>query len=81
MCLAGFRIVVIGWRVNHYENRCSIENDTVSISYGAKHKWHADQVKTKIDDLTKIVEEQFGSNFTTKLIMPDGAVITSDLPF
>jgi hypothetical protein len=22
MCLAGFQIVVIGWRVNHYENRC-----------------------------------------------------------
>ncbi len=23
MCLAGFRIVVIVWRVNHYENRCN----------------------------------------------------------
>ena len=22
MCLVGFRIVVIGWRVNHYENCC-----------------------------------------------------------
>ena len=54
----------------------------VEISYSAKHKWHADQVKNKFDELNSTVQEVYGSNFGTKLIMPDGTVIKNpDLPF
>jgi hypothetical protein len=36
MCLVGFRIVVIGWRVNHYENCCIKFRDGGDLSFRAR---------------------------------------------
>jgi hypothetical protein len=60
------------------EARVQIHNEIVLVAYDPKHKWHADNVKTKIDELTQLVKEIYGSEFEAKLIMPDGSVEMSN---
>ena len=55
------------------EAQTNVEDNVLVLTYGAKHKWHADQVAAKLEELGGIVKNVFGEHFSLELIMPDGS--------
>ncbi len=55
------------------EAQPNVEDGLLVLTYGAKHKWHADQVASKLEELSSIVKNVFGEHFALELIMPDGS--------
>jgi hypothetical protein len=55
------------------EAQTNVEDNVLVLTYGAKHKWHADQVAAKLEELGGIVKNVFGEHFALELIMPDGS--------
>ena len=55
------------------EAQPNIGDGVLVLTYGAKHKWHADQVASKLEELDGIVKNVFGEHFALELILPDGS--------
>ena len=55
------------------EAQPNVEDNVLVLTYGAKHKWHADQVASKLEELGGIVKNVFGEHFALELVMPDGS--------
>lgn len=55
------------------EGRGDVLDNVIVLSYGAKHKWHAEQVAAKLTDVHALVREVFGDGFDLELVMPDGS--------
>ncbi len=55
------------------EGRGDVLDGVVVITYGAKHKWHAEQVAAKLADVHALVREVFGDGVDLELVMPDGS--------
>ncbi len=47
--------------------------DTLVIEYSnPKHKWHADQVAAKLEELAALTQQVIGQGIALELVMPDG---------
>jgi DNA polymerase III subunit gamma/tau len=55
------------------EGRGDVLDGVVVLTYGAKHKWHAEQVAAKLADVHVLVREVFGDGVDLELVMPDGS--------
>jgi DNA polymerase III subunit gamma/tau len=55
------------------EAQPNLGDNVLVLTYGAKHKWHADQVASKLEELDNIVKNVFGEHFALELILPDGS--------
>ncbi len=55
------------------EGRGDVLDGVVVLTYGAKHKWHAEQVAAKLADVHTLVREVFGDGVDLELVMPDGS--------
>jgi DNA polymerase III subunit gamma/tau len=55
------------------EGKGDVHGDTVTLEYGPKHKWHAEQIAGKLEDVGALVRQIFGAGFALELIMPDGS--------
>ncbi len=55
------------------EAQPNVEDNVLVLTYGAKHKWHAEQVAAKLEELSGIVKTVFGDHFRLELVMPDGS--------
>jgi DNA polymerase-3 subunit gamma/tau len=55
------------------EGRGDVLDGVIVLSYGVKHKWHAEQVAAKLTDVHTLVREVFGDGFDLELVMPDGS--------
>jgi DNA polymerase III subunit gamma/tau len=55
------------------EAQPNLEDGLLVLTYGSKHKWHADQVASKLEELSGIVKNVFGEHFALELVMPDGS--------
>ncbi len=51
----------------------NVGDNVLVLTYGAKHKWHADQVASKLEELDQIVKNVFGDHFALELVLPDGS--------
>ncbi len=51
----------------------NLAEQTVIIEYGPKHKFHADSVARRLEDVAELVRRVVGANFGVELVMPDGA--------
>jgi DNA polymerase III subunit gamma/tau len=54
------------------EGKGDIHGSTVTLEYGPKHKWHAEQIAAKLEDVGTLVRQVCGDGFALELIMPDG---------
>ncbi len=54
------------------EGKGDIHGSTVTLEYGPKHKWHAEQIAAKLEDVGTLVRQVCGEGFALELIMPDG---------
>ncbi len=55
------------------EAQPNVADNVLVLTYGAKHKWHADQVASKLEELSGIVKNVFGDHFALELVLPDGS--------
>jgi DNA polymerase III subunit gamma/tau len=55
------------------EGKGDIHGSTVTLEYGPKHKWHAEQIAAKLEDVGTLVRQICGEGFALELIMPDGS--------
>ncbi len=55
------------------EAQPNVSDNVLVLTYGAKHKWHADQVASKLEELDNIVKNVFGDHFALELVLPDGS--------
>ncbi len=55
------------------EGTGDVLDGVIVLTYGAKHKWHAEQVAAKLTDVHALVREVFGDGFDLELVMPDGS--------
>jgi DNA polymerase III subunit gamma/tau len=55
------------------EGKGDVRGDTVVLEYGPKHKWHAEQIAGKLEDVGALVRQIFGAGFALELVMPDGS--------
>jgi DNA polymerase III subunit gamma/tau len=55
------------------EGKGDVQGDTVTLEYGPKHKWHAEQIAAKLEDVGALVRQVFGAAFALELVMPDGS--------
>jgi DNA polymerase III subunit gamma/tau len=55
------------------EGKGDIHGSTVTLEYGPKHKWHAEQIAAKLEDVGALVRQICGEGFALELIMPDGS--------
>jgi DNA polymerase III subunit gamma/tau len=55
------------------EGKGDIHGSTVTLEYGPKHKWHAEQIAGKLEDVGALVRQICGDGFALELIMPDGS--------
>jgi DNA polymerase III subunit gamma/tau len=55
------------------EGKGDIHGSTVTLEYGPKHKWHAEQISAKLEDVGALVRQICGDGFALELIMPDGS--------
>jgi DNA polymerase III subunit gamma/tau len=55
------------------EAQPNVGDNVLVLTYGAKHKWHADQVASKLEELDNIVKNVFGDHFALELVLPDGS--------
>ncbi len=55
------------------EGKGDVRGDTVVLEYGPKHKWHAEQIAAKLEDVGALVRQIFGAGFALELVMPDGS--------
>ncbi len=55
------------------EAQPNVGDNVLVLTYGAKHKWHADQVASKLEELSGIVKNVFGDHFALELVLPDGS--------
>ena len=55
------------------EGKGDIHGSTVTLEYGPKHKWHAEQIAAKLEDVGTLVRQVCGEAFALELIMPDGS--------
>jgi DNA polymerase III subunit gamma/tau len=55
------------------EGKGDIHGSTVTLEYGPKHKWHAEQIAVKLEDVGTLVRQICGDGFALELIMPDGS--------
>jgi DNA polymerase III subunit gamma/tau len=61
------------------EAQPNVADGVLVLTYGAKHKWHADQVASKLEELSGIVKNVFGDHFALELILPDGSKKNSEV--
>jgi DNA polymerase III subunit gamma/tau len=54
------------------EGKGEVHGNTVTLEYGPKHKWHAEQIAAKLEDVGTLVRQVCGEAFALELIMPDG---------
>lgn len=47
--------------------------DTLTLKYGPKHKWHAEQVARHLEELGALTREVLGAEMALELVMPDGS--------
>jgi DNA polymerase III subunit gamma/tau len=55
------------------EAQPNVADNVLVLTYSAKHKWHADQVASKLEELSGIVKNVFGDHFALELVLPDGS--------
>ncbi len=55
------------------EAQPNVGDNVLVLTYGTKHKWHADQVASKLEELDNIVKNVFGDHFALELVLPDGS--------
>jgi DNA polymerase III subunit gamma/tau len=55
------------------EASADVTADTLILTYSAKHKWHADQVASKLEDVATLVRDVMGADYAIELVMPDGS--------
>ncbi len=55
------------------EASADLTSDTLTLTYTAKHKWHADQVASKLEELGTLTREVLGAHYALELVMPDGS--------
>ena len=55
------------------EGKGDVVGNTVVLEYGPKHKWHAEQIAVKLEDVGALVRQIFGAGFALELVMPDGS--------
>lgn len=55
------------------EAQPNVGDNVLVLTYSAKHKWHADQVASKLEELSGIVKNVFGDHFALELVLPDGS--------
>jgi DNA polymerase III subunit gamma/tau len=60
------------------EAQPNVGDNVLVLTYGAKHKWHADQVASKLEELSGIVKNVFGDHFALELVLPDGSKKNSE---
>ncbi len=59
------------------EAKATVQVDVVFVEYGPKHKWHAEQVAAKFDELVDLIHDILGAHYCLELVMPDGTKKTS----
>jgi DNA polymerase III subunit gamma/tau len=62
------------------EAKATVQTDAVFVEYGPKHKWHAEQVASKFDELLGLIHTVLGEHYRLELVMPDGATKSSVPP-
>jgi DNA polymerase III subunit gamma/tau len=55
------------------EGKGDIHGSMVVLEYGPKHKWHAEQIAAKLEDVGALVRQVCGEAFGLELVMPDGS--------
>ncbi|NJK42853.1 MAG: hypothetical protein HC933_00110 [Pleurocapsa sp. SU_196_0] len=55
------------------EASADVTGDALVLTYSAKHKWHAEQVASKLEEVAAITREVLGEHYALELVMPDGS--------
>jgi DNA polymerase-3 subunit gamma/tau len=68
-------IVKVGPQMKAFlkEANVQVTDSSVTLTYGAKHKFHADSVAAKLGDVDALVRQILGEHVFLELVMPDGS--------